>query len=179
MGVDSFWAEVLKFITFDENAVPGRYLGRDHLIVELGYGRQDSMSMADYTLSAVDMYESEFGVIKEQETRFLSESALTSEGFSEKDHLADSAASLLLKLLWLARLSRQDSSFCMVSLAEAVTGWSPSHDLQLKRFIGYVKRTHDLDGEKCLSFENSILGTFTVIRIWQGTVKAIQEYLFV
>lgn len=183
-GVDMFWAKVQQFKTFDEITTPGRYLGSDHLIVEFNHGRKVVMRMADYALSAVDMYEAEFGVIKDQETPFTSESALTSEGFNERGQIAGSAASLLMKLLWLARLSRPDLSFCIVSLAGAITRWSRLHDLQLKRLIGYVKRTHDLGlcGEKYLSQKSHLLCTFTAIRIWQGIIlsaRAIQEYVYV
>ena len=94
-GVDSFWKEVCKHITFDEITSPGRYLGRDHLIFELGKGKTVFMAMTDYAKSAYEMYEHEFGVLKPHETPFVSDSMLTTEGFESQGHLAGSAASLL------------------------------------------------------------------------------------
>ena len=143
-GVDSFWKEVCKHITFDEITSPGRYLGRDHLIFELGKGKTVFMAMTDYAKSAYEMYEHEFGVLKPHETPFVSDSMLTTEGFESQGHLAGSAASLLMKLLWLARLSRPDLSFSIVSLAGSISKWSRNHDLQLKRLLGYVKHTYKM-----------------------------------
>ncbi|CAL1167456.1 unnamed protein product, partial [Cladocopium goreaui] len=42
-----------------------RYLGRDHLIFELGKGKTVFMAMTDYAKSAYEMYEHEFGVLIE------------------------------------------------------------------------------------------------------------------
>ena len=143
-GVDDFWVQVRRLVTFDEVSEPGRYLGREHMVVDLGKGRAVYMSMADYAKSAVEMYEGEFGPLKCHDTPYVSESLLSSEGFEEKGHLAGNAASLLMKLLWLARLSRPDLSFGIVSLAGAISRWSRNHDVMLKRLLGYVKNTFEM-----------------------------------
>ena len=49
-----------------------------------------------------------------------------------------------MKVLWLARLSRPDLSFAVVSLAGAISKRSRNHDLQLKRLLGYLKSTTHL-----------------------------------
>ena len=143
-GVDAFWAEVKTHIKFDEVSEPGRYLGREHMIMDLGKGRSVFMSMADYAKSAYELYEVEFGVLKPQDTPYVSDSMLPIEGFEERGHLAGKAASLLMKLLWLARLSRPDLSFGITSLAGAISRWSRNHDVMIKRLLGYVKKTYQL-----------------------------------
>ena len=102
------------------------------------------MSMAYYAKSASEMYEQEFGLLKIQETPFVSDSVLTTEGYETQGHLAGKAASLLMKLLWLARLSRPDLSYAIVSLAGSIARWSRNNDVQLKRLLGYVKGTYSL-----------------------------------
>ena len=143
-GVAKFWETVRSHVSFDDVTVPGRYLGRDHLVVELNKGKKVFMSMPDYARSSYEMYESEFGALKPCETPFVSESLLTTEGYESQGQLAGHAASLLMKLLWLSRLSRPDLSFAITSLAGAICKWSRNHDIQLKRLLGYVKQTCDL-----------------------------------
>ena len=143
-GVQKFWASVCEHVTFDNITTPGRYLGRDHAIVNTSNGKAIFMSMTDFARSAVALYEDQFGVLKPCDTPFISESLLTVEGFESSGHLAGNAASLLMKLLWLARLCRPDLSYAIVSLAGAISKWSRNHDLMLKRLLGYVKNTSDL-----------------------------------
>ena len=142
-GVAKFWETVRSHVSFDDVTVPGTYLGRDHLVVELNKGKKVFMSMPDYARSSYEMYESEFGALKPCETPFVSESLLTTEGYESQGQLAGHAASLLMKLLWLSRLSRPDLSFAITSLAGAICKWSRNHDIQLKRLLGYVKQTCD------------------------------------
>lgn len=155
-NVDRFWKEVQKYIKFDEIAPPGRYLGRDHLIFEFTGGKTIFMSMHDYALSAVDMYEVKYGPVREYETPFVSDAALTEEGYTDLGHLAGDAASLLMKLLWLARLSRPDLSFAIVHLAGSITRWCRNHDLQLKRIVGYAKKTANLGLWGSVSFASPL-----------------------
>ena len=143
-GVNRFWNEVKKSIQFDEVTNPGRYLGRDHMIYKDDKGRYVHFSMIDYALSAVEMYEKDYGPLKSCETPFVSDAMLQPEGYQAQGQLAGSAAALLMKVLWLARLSRPDLSFAVVSLAGAISKRSRNHDLQLKRLLGYLKSTTHL-----------------------------------
>ena len=62
-GVSQFWEEVCKHITFDEITTAGRYLGRDHLIFDLGQGKSVFMSMSDYAKSSYETYEKRIWIL--------------------------------------------------------------------------------------------------------------------
>ena len=142
--VDKFWGLVKQHVRFDSVTAPGRYLGRDHLIWELNGGKEVFMSMGDYAKSTYQLYEDQFGVVlKPAETPYVSESMLVTENFEQKGQLAGSAAQLLMKALWLARLSRPDLSYAIVSLAGNISTWCRNNDIQLKKLLGYIKHTFD------------------------------------
>ena len=144
-SVPIFWQMLSQHITVDTIEEPGRYLGRDHLIVDFGTGRHVYMSMCDYAVSAVQLYEDQFHQkLKVYDTPFVSEAALPPQGYEEAGQLAGKAAQLLMKLLWLARLSRPDLSFAITSLASHIAKWTRNHDLMLYRLLGYVKGSVDL-----------------------------------
>ena len=138
-----FWSAFQAFIKLDEIQTPGRYLGRDHLIFETSSGRHIFLSMTDFALSAITLYESMPGVavLKTSDRPYVSESALIMEHYSETGQLASSAARLLMKLLWLARLCRPDLSFAISHLASYVSKWNRNCDKMLLKLMGFVKAT--------------------------------------
>ena len=155
-SVPMFWQMLSQYITVDTMEEPGRYLGRDHLIFEFG-GRQIYMSMCDYAVSSYQLYEDQFGKkLKVYETTFVSEATLTPQGYEEPGQLSGKAAQLLMKLLWLARLSRPDISFAITSLASHIARWTRNHDLMLYRLLGYVKGSVDLGVLGTISANHSI-----------------------
>ena len=99
--------------------------------------------MTDFALSAITLYESMPGVaaLKTSDTPYVSESALIMEHYSETGQLASSAAQLLMKLLWLARLCRPDLSFAISHLASYVSKWNRNCDKMLLKLMGYIKAT--------------------------------------
>ena len=144
-SVAKFWEQIQKHITIDAVTEPGRYLGRDHVIFEFNNGRRVLMSMADYAMSAFKLYEDQFGqVLRTYETPFVSEAVLTPDGYEKPGQLASNAAQLLMKLLWLARLSRPDISYAITILAGVISKWTLNHDIMLYRLLGYVKHTFQM-----------------------------------
>ena len=57
--------------------------------------------------------------------------------------LASSAARIIMKCLWLARLARPDLMVAVTSLASKVASWSPNDDRRCARLIGYIAATPD------------------------------------
>ena len=144
-SVEVFWQELDRFVKVASITEPGRYLGRDHVVYELGHGKQVFMSMGDYAVSSYKLYEDTFNsTLKIYDTPFMSEAALTPEGYECQGNLSGSASQLLMNLLWLARLSRPDISVAITSLASSISSWTYNHDLMLYRLLGYVKGSVDL-----------------------------------
>jgi hypothetical protein len=157
--ISLFWQLLSEHITVDAIEEPGRYLGRDHIVFEFNGGRRVHMSMCDYAVSAYELYEKQFGPLKIYDTPFLSEAALTTQGHEDPGQLAGSAAQLLMKLLWLARLSRPDLSFAVTSLASHISRWTRNHDYMLYRLLGYVK------GSVSLGVLGTVSGTEAIPRL--------------
>ena len=65
------------------------------------------------------------------------------EEASEQGALSGNAAQVLMRLLWLARLSRPDLAFIVGRLASNVTRWSQCDDRQLLRVISYLNATRE------------------------------------
>ena len=142
-----FWKELDRFVRVASITEAGRYLGRDHVLHELGNGKQVFMSMGDYAVSSYRLYEDTFkSTLKIYDTPFMSEAALTPEGYECQRNLAGNASQLLMKLLilWLARLSRPNISFAITSLPISISKWTYNHDLMLYRLLGCVKGTVEL-----------------------------------
>ena len=144
-SVDLFWELLSAHIQVESVEEPGRYLGRDHIVFHYQGVKKIHMSMTDYAVTAYKLYEDQFHKeLKVYDTPYVTEAALTAEGYEEKGQLEGHAAQLLMKLLWLSRLSRPDLSFAITSLASNISRWSRNHDLMLYRLLGYVKGTVSL-----------------------------------
>ena len=141
-AIEKFWASLTSHVTVGEITVPGRFLGRDHTISH--DGKSVFMSMKEYCISAVDMYLSIVGQkpLKRVSTPYL-ESELNAADWESKGELGEKSASILMKILWLARLSRPDLSHAVTKLASGITRWSINHDKLLYRLICYMSSTSD------------------------------------
>ena len=101
---------------------PGRYLGREHVVFHYQGVKKIHMAMTDYAITAYKLYEDQFNKeLKVYDTPYVTEAALTAEGYEETGQLAGHAAQLLMKLLWLSRLSRPDLSFAITYSIQHIT----------------------------------------------------------
>ena len=95
-------------MTIDEVTTPGRFqrfLGRDHSISK--DVREVFLSMKEYCLSAVDLYLKLVGdrPLKPVSTPYL-DAELNASDWETRGGLGERSASILMKILWLARLLR-------------------------------------------------------------------------
>ena len=143
--VELFWVSLKKKIEIDGVEVPGRYLGRDHDIRSIENGKTMFMSMEKYCRSAVDLYLQHVGAValKSVSTPYLSDSELNVNDWESQGFLGEKSASILMKILWLARLSRPDLSHGVTKLASGISRWSVNHDKMLHRLVSYMNATAD------------------------------------
>lgn len=141
----AFWVSLKTKIDVDGVEVPGRYLGRDHGVKEVAEGKSLFMSMAEYCRSAVELYLQAVGhvVLKPVQTPYLNESELNVGDREAKGSLGERSASILMKVLWLARLSRPDLSHGVTKLASGITRWSINHGKMLHRLVAYMQGTSE------------------------------------
>ena len=133
------WAELDKVIEFKDPPVPvDRFLGIYHKTVKLTDGTVKMNTSAEqYLIEAVKNYLKEAGCgslawvpSPSLDDRFDKESALPGK-------FAASAASHLMKLLYVARLCRGDILVTTTFLARRISRWSKDEDRRLHRLMAY------------------------------------------
>jgi hypothetical protein len=77
-------------------------------------------------------------------TPFLDDKALTEDDHQAKGELGDSACSVLMKILYGARMARYDLLRAVTNLARQVTKWTRACDKQLYRLMCYIDSTQDI-----------------------------------
>ena len=97
--------------------------------------------MSDYVQQAVDHYKRLAGVdkLKDASTPYCPEGSLIPANDDVKGQLSDSAASILMTILWAARLARPDLSRACNKLTTKVQSWSSNDDRRLRRLVEYMQ----------------------------------------
>ena len=139
-AVQDFYTKLRSNVQVDGLSIPGRYLGREHLISEIPGGKGRCLSLEKYCLS-VDLHLQAVGnkPLETVSTPYLNDSELNVGEVSGK--LGDKSASVLMKMLWLARLSRPDLAHAVTRLASGITRWSVNHDKMLYRLACHTHTT--------------------------------------
>ena len=103
-----------------------------------------ALETADFARQCVQLYESIADrTVKPQCTPHLDVSTLPASDDESRGQLADSAARVLMKVLWLARLSRPDLLVAVSMLASHVCCWSINDDRRVARLVGYISNSID------------------------------------
>ena len=100
--------------------------------------------MHEFAKVTCKLYEEECGSFrgfKKAHTPYLDESALPLEDWNSKGKLCNSAATLIMKVYWLARLSRPDLLHALNELSKKITKWSVNDDRRLFRVFSYLNST--------------------------------------
>ena len=99
--------------------------------------------MLDYAHQTVDLYKSitNTNTIKQAATPFVPDGSISIEDEDAKGELAPNACKILMKALWLGRLSRPDIIKPINDLATKVQSWSRGDDMRLLRLIQYIHTT--------------------------------------
>ncbi|CAE8601403.1 unnamed protein product [Polarella glacialis] len=113
----------------------GRYLGCHHNVVELKDRRVIEYDTHDFLEQCVSHYKKVCGEDVDK---------LPEEDDNEPGKLADAACSVLMKVLYGARLARFDLLKAVAGLASKVTNWSVSCDKRLFRLMCYINDSKGL-----------------------------------
>ena len=103
-----------------------------------------ALESADFAKQCAQLYESVASLaVKPQLTPHLDVSTLPAVDDETRGQLTESAARILMKVLWLARLSRPDLLVAVTTLASHVCSWSKNDDRRVHRLVGYILNAID------------------------------------
>lgn len=135
---NEFWSQLKSRVQLDDVEELSQFLGRFH---HLSPG-QCIFDMRDYAIEAVNLYKGIGGkdtVLRYVNSPFVSPGALADKDYESSVQIGHRASSILMKLLWLAKLSRPDLSFPICLLAGQIASWTRNADKQLFRLVCYVR----------------------------------------
>ena len=152
---DAFWAKLTSVVDIEPPEPIYRILGRNHLVMPLSKteGSEECAAfrarealvfdMLDYAHQTVDLYKSITNTksLKHAATPFVPDGSVSVEDEEAKGELAPNACRILMKALWLGRLSRPDITKPINDLATKVQSWSRGDDKRLLRLIQYIDST--------------------------------------
>ena len=141
------WALIKKHIELGPIGTFGRFLGiRYHLQIQ-GRIRTLVYDMKDFMQSCLTKYEKVCNkppIYKKVVTPFLDERQIETADWNSAGELAPDACSVLMTIMWGARMCRWDLLRIVQLLASQVTKWSVAADHMLHRVMSYISCTLDL-----------------------------------
>ena len=138
-----FWKRIRQDVELDPETGLERILGRQHDQLTHDNKGYLAFNMEDYALQACELYSAVSGgkPLKPAATPFCPEGSLQPQDDNEEGELAGCACQVLMKCLWLARLSRPDIMKAIGDLATKVQKWTRNCDKALHRLICYIHST--------------------------------------
>ena len=140
---EGFWSSLSKQVDPEPFTPLGRVLGRSHRFVVHKDVKALALETEDFARQCVDLYEALSGkAVKQFQTPYVDPGSLVVSDDVPCGELSASAARMVMKLLWLARLSRPEKTLVAVTLLAAkVTTWSINEDRVVARLVGYVSHS--------------------------------------
>ena len=152
-----FWNQLMSEVNVEPPETIYRILGRNHVYASFDkvQGEENAalgaapdaliFDMKGYAQQTIDLYKSVAKVdkIKPAQTPFIPDGTWPKEDEDSPGELAPKACSILMKALWLARLSRPDILKPINDLATKVQAWTRVHDKKLLRLIQYLQYSLD------------------------------------
>ena len=141
---DEFWRSLSQKVELEPFAPLTRVLGRCHRFVCWQQKKALALESADFAKQCVQLYESVASLaVKPQLTPHLDVSTLPVANDETRGQLTESAARILMKILWLARLSRPDLLVAVTTLVSHVCSWSKDDDRRVHRLVGCILNSVD------------------------------------
>ena len=145
---DKFWEDLGKKVLIDDIGDLGRFLGRHHTTIKHEEHERFAFDMRAYSKDIVQDFAQLTGAtaFKKAASPFLAKVAEKLDGKDPEEpqgQLADSACSVLMKLMWLSRLARPDLLRATTWLATKIHSWTRSCDVHLHRVMSYLYHSQD------------------------------------
>ena len=145
----TFWEELRQKVKLEPEEFISSHgtkiLGRLHSTNRNPNEITMTYDMRSYTQGIVDLYCELTGTpvdkLKQAITPCLPESSMTDTDFETEGILHKHAARILMRCLWLSRLSRPDINFAVGRLTTRVSKWTAWEDRQALRLISYLNST--------------------------------------
>ena len=176
-----FWSVLQKHIQLEEPAGLSKVLGRNHVSQDQGL----ALHSADFAKQCVALYEQLSGKkAKPFRTPHCDSGTLVDSDNECLGKLAASSAQLVMKVMWLARISRPDIMVAVTTLARHITRWSSNDDKRASRLFGYLAATLDYAHIMCIKdppaklwlslYVDSDFGSSSDMKSTSGFVLALQ-----
>ncbi len=124
----------------DPEVLP-RVLGRNHVEHQGGFALESS----DFAKQCVDLYTELTGKNpKPYKTPHVDQGSIIEADDHIEGALSASAANILMKLMWLARISRPDLLVAINHCTTHIVSWNRNCDKRVARIIGYLSITYHL-----------------------------------
>jgi hypothetical protein len=136
-----FWSTLRKHVQLEDPAELSKVLGRNHVPQDQG---GLALHSADFAKQCVELYEQLSGKkAKHFRTPHCDSGTLVESDDGCVGQLSASSARLVMKLMWLGRISRPDILVAINTLARHITKWSANDDKRAARLVGYIAATID------------------------------------
>ena len=134
------WEVLRKVVQLEDPAPLSKVLGRGHIKHDGGL----ALHPADFARQLVKLFEELSGKpVKHVRTPHVDEGSLVATDQADRGQLSNVAAKLVMKIMWLARISRPDLMVAINVCAGHITKWTVNDDKRMTRLAGYVAATLD------------------------------------
>lgn len=135
---EKFWELVRKKVQLEDPLPLTKVLGRGHTPYENGL----ALASADFARQCVSMYEELSNkAAKLYRTPHVDEGSLVATDEADRGQLSNVAAKLVMKFMWLGRVSRPGLLVAINASAGHITKWTTNDDKRMTRLAGYVAAT--------------------------------------
>ena len=135
-----FWEVLRKVVQLEDPAPLSKVLGRGHIKHDGGL----ALHPTDFARQCVKLFEELSGKrVKHVRTPHVDGGNLLATDQADGGQLSNVAAKLVMKFMWLGRISRPDLMVAINVCAGHITTWTVNDDKRMTRLAGYVAATLD------------------------------------
>eukprot|EP00971_Amphidinium_carterae_P350285 6491469-Amphidinium_carterae.2 len=141
------WDELRKHLILGEVTPVDRVLGVQHHVFHGEATTEIKIEMSDFLKSAIERYNEIPNAPRLKDsasTPWRQHGPEEPNKMTEKGVLGPKAASLLMKILYAARMCRPDLIWTITTLARFITKWTRFHDVQLAHLYSYIQGSIDI-----------------------------------